>query len=78
MKPSFSDHNDFLAGKLLPGVRFHHNDYVRVVAGEHSVDSGSVVSVEELGADPLLLIELESNKDALIRQSALEVSRAQS
>jgi transcription elongation factor len=72
VKPSPADANDFLAGKLPVGVRFHHNDYVRVIAGEHAGDAGSVISVEALGTDPVLLIELESNKDALIRQSALK------
>ena len=71
MKPTFAQHNDFLALKPVPGVALQHNDYVNVIAGEHQGDSGSVVSVEELGADPLYVVELESGKDATIRQSRL-------
>ena len=71
MKPSLSDHSAFLAGSYLPGLRFKHNDYVRVVAGTHAGTVGSLISVEDLGSDPVFLIELDSNKDALVQQSSL-------
>jgi ribosomal protein L24 len=72
MKPTLTQHNDFLAHRALPGVGFEHNDYVKVVSGEHRGDVGSIVSVEELGSDPLYIVELESVQDASIRQSELE------
>jgi hypothetical protein len=78
MRPSLSQSNQFLSGQLLPGVRLHHNDYVRVVSGEHVDDAGSVISVDNLGPDPTLLVELDSNSDALILQSALELVTAAS
>jgi hypothetical protein len=71
MKPSLEQGNAFLAGDVLPGVRFRHNDYVRVISGPYSGNAGSLISVEELGADPLFLVELESQQDALVPQSAL-------
>jgi len=73
MKPSLQQGNAFLGGEALPGVRYRHNDYVRVLEGPHSGDTGSLVSLEELGTDPLYLVELESQQDAAIRQSALEL-----
>ncbi|MBB6249226.1 hypothetical protein [Rhodanobacter sp. A1T4] len=73
MQPTHKQHNAFLAHEPLPGVAFEHNAYVTVVGGEHVGDSGSLVSVEELGDDPAYLIELESNKDAYIPQSCLRM-----
>ena len=64
--------NDFLAHRPVPGVTFEHDDYVRVVAGEHQGKSGNVISVEELGADPLYLLELEGGSDVQVRQSHIE------
>jgi hypothetical protein len=73
MKPSLVQANAFLAGELLPGVRFRHNDYVRITSGSHAGNLGSLISVDELGADPLLLIELESGQDVKAPQSAVEL-----
>jgi ribosomal protein S4E len=72
MKPTVAQHNDFLARRALPGVTLQHNDYVKVVSGAHAGNVGSIVSVEELGIDPEFVVELESGKDARIRQSNLE------
>lgn len=73
MKLTHQQQNDFLSHKPLPGVRFEHDAYVNVTSGPNSGDSGSIISVEELGADPLYLVELESGKDALISQSSLQL-----
>ena len=72
MKLTSNQHNDFLAHKPLPGVRFEHNDYVLILSGEYKDQSGSLVSVEELGEDPLFLLELESGIDITVRQSQIE------
>lgn len=72
MKPTFDQHNDFLARKPIHGVALQHNDYVKVIGGQHASDSGSIVSVESLGRDPVYLVELESGEDQLIQQSCLE------
>ena len=72
MKSRSSIGNVFLARNPIPGVSFQHNDVVKVVAGPHAPNSGSLVSVEELGADPVYLVELDSGEDQLIPQSCLE------
>lgn len=72
MKPTINHHNDFLAYRPIEGVRFEHNDYVRIVAGEHKGKNGSLVSVEELGEDPLFRLELESGFDVHVSQSQIE------
>ena len=78
MKPSVKQANAFLGGETLQGVRYQHNDYVKVISGPHSGDTGSLISIEELGTDPLYLVELESQQDATIRQSCLELIEANS
>lgn len=65
-------HNDFLAHKPIEGVRFEHNDSVRIVAGEHKGKNGSLVGIEELGGDPLFVLELETGFDTRVRQSQIE------
>ena len=76
MRPTHAQSVAFLSHEPLSGINFQHNAFVRVVGGEHVGDSGSLVSVEELGDDPVYLVELESNKDALIRQSCLRLAEA--
>jgi transcription elongation factor len=76
MKPSHEQHNDFFAHKLLPGVVFEHNDAVEVIGGEYAGDSGSIVSVEQLGDNPVYLVELDSRQDAVIVQSLLRLVEA--
>jgi hypothetical protein len=73
MKPTHQQHNDYLSQELVPGVEFAHNSFVAIVAGEHVGKSGSLVGVEDLGDDPVYLVELESGTDALIPQSCLRV-----
>jgi hypothetical protein len=72
MKPTIDHRNDFLAHKQILGVSVKHNEFVKVVVGEHEGNKGSLVSVEELGEDPLFLLELESGFDILVRQSQIE------
>lgn len=76
MKPSHDQHNDFLAHKPIPGVSFEHNDAVEIIGGEHAGGSGSIVSVEEIGDDPIYLVELGSGQDAVISQSLLRLVEA--
>jgi len=76
MRPSLDQQNAFLACEPVAGLAFIHNEYVRVVGGVHQGNSGSLLSIEELGADPIYLVELESNQDALIAQSFLQRAEA--
>ncbi len=71
MKPTIEQGNDFFAHTPLPGVAYEHNDSVIVVDGEHKGSSGSLVSVEKLGDNPVYLVEFGSGKDACIPQSRL-------
>jgi hypothetical protein len=71
MKSTIQQHNDFLAHRALPGVKFEHNSSVDVIAGDHAGEVASIISVEELGDDPLYLVELGSGEDAHISQSSL-------
>lgn len=73
MKPTAEQHNDFLARLPLTGFSFQHNDYVKVIAGPHAPDSGSVVSVEDIGPEPVYLVESESGTDKPIQQNHLEL-----
>lgn len=72
MKPTFDQHNDFLAHRPVPGVEFEHNEYVRVISGKSKGHKGSLVSVLELGEDPVFLLELESGFDVEVRPSEIE------
>jgi hypothetical protein len=76
MKPTSQQSNDFFANEPLPGVLFGHNDSVRVLAGEQAGQLGALISIEELGQDPIYLVELASGIDAYIAQSQLEAHEA--
>jgi SAM-dependent methyltransferase len=77
VKPSLEQCNAFLAGERLPEVNFRHNDYVRVVTGPHAGVFGSLISVEQLGSDPVFVVELEVGGDAQVSQSALTLIQAE-
>jgi hypothetical protein len=72
MKPTAKHHEDFIAQRSIPGVAFKHNAPVVVINGAHVGASGSVMAVQDLGSDPLYLVELASGQDALVRQSSLQ------
>ena len=72
MKPTAAQHNAFLAQEPLPGVDFRHNEFVKVVSGDHAGSVGSLVSVEELGGDPVYVLELESGFDVRVLQSQVQ------
>lgn len=69
---TFDLSNDFLAHKPVRGVKFQHNDYVKIVAGEHKGKSGSLISLESLAPEPKFILELESGFDVIVLQSELE------
>lgn len=76
MRPNRDQLNAFLAHQPLPSVAYEHNAHVSVVGGEHTGDAGSLISIETLGHDPVYLVELESNIEALIPQSFLRAFKA--
>jgi len=71
MQPTHDQHNDFLAHRPITGVKFEHDDPVKVTGGKHVGDSGAIISVEDIDTDPVYLVELSSGRDALIPQSFL-------
>ena len=72
MRPTSHQHAAFVSGEALPGVAYKHNAAVRVTAGDCVGELGAIVSVEELGSDPIYLVELGSGKDVRVRQSCLD------
>lgn len=72
MKPDTAQRQDFLANRPVSGVPLALHDYVNVIEGEHAGDSGSVVNLEEIGADPIYLVELESGEHVLVTGSHLQ------
>ena len=49
---------------------------VSVIEGSHLGAAGFIISVEDLGTDPLYLVELETGEEALISQSSLRLPDA--
>ena len=72
MKPTLTQRDDFLAYRPVPGLTFTLNDYVNVIGGEFAGDSGTVISLEEIGEDPVYLVKLDSDKHALLPASCLQ------
>ena len=62
----------FLNREPIRGVRFQHNDYVRVIAGAHAGKAGSLVTVLKLEPEPRYVLELESGFDVEVLQSELQ------
>lgn len=62
----------FLDRAEIPGVKFGHNDYVRVVTGPHSGATGSLVTVLSLQPEPRFVLELESGFDVEVLQSEIQ------
>ena len=56
-------HNSWLGGEKVDGAEFIHNTYVEVVAGKHKGETGSVVSLVNIGGAARYIIELESGSD---------------
>jgi hypothetical protein len=63
--------NDFLSHTPIAGVSYEHNEYVYVVGGAYAGESGSLVCVHTLSADPAFVLEAESGRDIVVLQSHL-------
>lgn len=61
----------FLNREPILGVRFSHNDLIRIAAGVHAGGVGSLVAVLALEPEPLFVVELESGLDAQVLQSEI-------
>lgn len=62
----------FLDRTPISGVKFWHNDYVRVVTGPHAGSAGSLVTVLSLQPEPRFVLELESGFDVEVLQSEIQ------
>jgi hypothetical protein len=62
--------NRWILGEQLRGVAFHMRQHVRVTHGVHSGVRGVLISIYELGPDPLYHLEAKSG-DCEVRQSEL-------
>jgi hypothetical protein len=71
-KPTLEQHDDFLAHRPLPGVAFAHDDLVTITRGEHAGNVGSLIRVEQLGDDPVYLVEIDSGFEVEVAQSGLQ------
>jgi hypothetical protein len=66
-------HTDFLGRVPRPGLKFEHNDYVRVTAGVHVGQCGSLVGLHTDGEDPSFVLEAETGHDLVVHQSEIEL-----
>lgn len=64
----------FLNREPIDGVRFFHNDLVRVLSGESVGLKGSLVTIMALDPEPRYLVELESGWDVQVWQSQLSLA----
>jgi hypothetical protein len=70
-------HNRFLGGESLAGLKFRHNQSVRVTRGVHIGKSGCIVSVEETSPEPLYFVELDwTDGEILMAESGLRSADA--
>jgi len=66
----------FLNREPIAGVMYFHNDYVRVIGGDHEGSFGSLVTVLSLEPQPRFVLELESGCDIEVDQSEIELADA--
>lgn len=66
----------FLNREPIQGVRFEHNEYVRIAAGPNAGNFGSLVTVLEIAPEPKFVLELESGFDIEVLQSEIEHAEA--
>ncbi len=72
MKPTHAQLEDFLANRPVPGIGLAFHDYVNVIEGEKSGDSGKIVGLEDLGPDPSYVVELDSGETLTVTHSHLQ------
>ena len=63
--------NRWILGEEVPGVAFRMNQNIMVVAGVHKGTRGTLISLYELGSDPLFALESKTG-DYQVRQSEIQ------
>ena len=61
------------SGKPVGGVNFAHDDLVTILAGEHTGNVGSLVSIEQLEPEVVFLVEIDSGFNVSARQVDIEL-----
>ena len=62
----------WFAGEAVPGAAFRLNDSVEILAGEHTGNGGTVISIERLTPEPIYLVELgDTGEDVRLSESNL-------
>lgn len=63
----------FLNREPISGVRFEHNDCMRIIAGVNKGKFGSLVTVLEIAPEPKFVLELDSGFDIEVLQSEISM-----
>lgn len=64
-------YNSWLGGEKIDGAKFLHNTYVEVIFGEHRGETGSVVSLVQIGEDTRYIVEKESGFDIEVAENEI-------
>ncbi len=62
------------AGKPVDGVNFAHDDLVIILAGEHTGNVGSLVSIEQFDPEVVYLVEIDSGFNVPAKQTEIELA----
>ena len=62
------------AGQSVPGVTFAHEDLVTLLAGEHTGNVGSLVSLEQVDPEVVYNVEIDTNFVVPAKQSEIELA----
>jgi hypothetical protein len=71
--PSAEIQASWRAGNPVAGVSFAHDDLVTILAGEHTGNVGSLVSIEEIEPDVIFAIEIDSGFNVSAKQADIEL-----
>ncbi|MBS0575185.1 MAG: hypothetical protein JSS45_01990 [Proteobacteria bacterium] len=62
------------AGQPVAGVSFAHDDLVTLLAGEHTGNVGSLVSIREIAPEVIYDVEIDTNFVVPARQSQIQLA----
>ncbi|HEY2346594.1 MAG TPA: hypothetical protein VGH80_12080 [Xanthomonadaceae bacterium] len=66
--------NAWRAGQPVPGVGFAPDDLVTILAGEHTGNVGSLVSLEQVEPEVVYHVEIDTNFVVPAKQSEIEMA----
>ena len=62
------------AGQAVPGLNFAHDDLVTLLAGEHTGNVGSLVSIAQVEPEVVYNVEIDTNFVVAAKQSEIELA----